>query len=101
MKALVDLFEEYAGQSVAALGLEEKKFSIGGFGVTFWTTYVTLPWMISSWATRHALIDFDAIIGGAPDCSCRARRAAPFTRLYLFWNEFSGVSSVIGLTSYP
>src|ERR1700722_16929316 len=33
MKALVDLFEEYAGQSVAALGLEEKKFSIGGFGV--------------------------------------------------------------------
>jgi hypothetical protein len=33
MTALIDLFEEYAEQSVAALGLEEKKFSIGGFGV--------------------------------------------------------------------
>ena len=33
MKALVDFFQEYAEQSVAALGLEEKTFSIGGFGV--------------------------------------------------------------------
>ena len=33
MKAIVDLFEEYAEQSIAALGLEEKSFSIGGFGV--------------------------------------------------------------------
>jgi hypothetical protein len=33
MKAIVDLFQEYAEQSIATLGLEEKRFSIGGFGV--------------------------------------------------------------------
>src|ERR1017187_97422 len=30
-----------------------------------------------------------AIIGSAPDCNCRALRAAPFTRLYLLWRGFS------------
>ena len=50
------------------------------------TVYVTLPTRISSCATRHALIEFETPRGGAPDCSCRARRAAPFTRLYLFWS---------------
>src|SRR5579863_3911853 len=33
MKAVVDLFAEYAEQSFAALGLYEKRFSIGGYGV--------------------------------------------------------------------
>jgi hypothetical protein len=33
MKAIVDLFREYAEQSIATLGLEEKTFSIGGFVV--------------------------------------------------------------------
>jgi hypothetical protein len=33
MKVLVDLFQEYAEQSIAAQGLEEKSFSIGGCGV--------------------------------------------------------------------
>jgi hypothetical protein len=33
MKAIVDLFQEYAEQSASAEGLEEKKFTIGGFGV--------------------------------------------------------------------
>src|SRR5664279_1647032 len=47
------------------------------------TTKVTQPWVISSCATRHAFMDLVAIRGCAPDCSWRARRAAPFTRLYL------------------
>jgi hypothetical protein len=33
MKAIVDLFQEYAEQSIAETGLVEKKFSIGGRGV--------------------------------------------------------------------
>src|ERR1039457_4519422 len=32
---------------------------------------------------------FVAIKGSAPDCNWRARRAAPFTRLYLLWRGFS------------
>ena len=42
MKAIVDLFEEYAEQSFRASGLEEKMFSIGGFGVR-------LRFAVASW----------------------------------------------------
>src|SRR3569623_1690829 len=34
-------------------------------------------------------MDLVGINGSAPDCNWRARRAAPFTRLYLFTSGFS------------
>src|ERR1035437_6256645 len=34
-------------------------------------------------------MDLVGIRGCAPDCNCRARRAAPFTRLYLLWRGLS------------
>ena len=56
----------------------------GGTGFRSGCENVTLPIRISSCATRQAFMDFEATRDGAPDCNCRALRAAPFTRLYLF-----------------
>jgi len=58
--------------------------SVGGEGFLGTILKVTLPLSTSSCATRQAFNDFETPSGGAPDCNCRARRAAPFTRLYRF-----------------
>src|ERR1019366_4570861 len=59
------------------------------FGTIWPTTNVTRPWLISSCATRQAFMLLVGISGSAPDCNCRALRAAPFTRLYLLWRGSS------------
>src|ERR1700722_6847857 len=65
--------------------------SITGATTRWVRTNFTCPCLISSCATRQAFIDLAAISGNAPDWSCRARRAAPFTKLYLLWKALSFV----------
>ncbi len=54
--------------------------------------HVSLPDLV----LRHAagLHRLGGISGAAPFCNCRARRAAPLTRLYLLWRASSIVISV-------
>src|SRR5271154_636761 len=47
----------------------------GNFGISG-ISHFTLPALISSWAMRQGLRDPVSMTGGAPPCSCRARRAA-------------------------
>src|ERR1700686_2725151 len=47
----------------------------GNFGISG-ISHLTLPALISSCAMRQGLRDPVSITGGAPPCSCRARRAA-------------------------
>ena len=98
MRAIVDLFEEYAEQSAAELGLEEKAFSIGGFGVRLrfagqrWSGILTkaLDHLQAKWHAEpvRRQLTISILDGSLPQRN-------PLLRLYLktlvdFWPDYTG-----------